>query len=143
MERLSTYLPMDRRQALAASRSLPERGDGAALFADLVGSTHLTDKLVFHLGARRGAEELLRLLNAVHDPLIAQVHRLGGSVVGFNGDGFTCWFDDRSPGPGKGSLRATACGLALQRALPQVPPCRLPASRPDPQIRLLGGRIPI
>jgi class 3 adenylate cyclase len=117
MERVGTYLPMDRRQALVANRSLPERAEGAALFADVVGFTRLTDKLVVSRGARRGAEELLRLLNAIYDPLIAQVHHFGGSVVGFNGDGFTCWFDDPSPGPGQASLRATACGLALHRAL--------------------------
>jgi class 3 adenylate cyclase len=127
MERVSTYLPLDRRQALAASRSLPERAEGAALCADVVGLTRLTDKLVVRLGARRGAEELLRLLNAVYDPLIAQVHCYGGSVVGLNGAGFNCWFDDSAPGPG--SLRATACGQCVGhrrlsgRCLPSYPRC--------------------
>jgi predicted ATPase/class 3 adenylate cyclase len=116
MERVSTYLPMDRRHALAANRPLPDRAEGAALFADVVGFTHLTDTLVATLGPRRGAEELVRLLNAVHDALIAQVHRYGGSVVGFSGDGFTCWFDDPSPSSGQAGLRAVACGLALQEA---------------------------
>ena len=74
MERVSTYLPMDRRQALASGPSLPKRAEGATHFADVVGFTRPTDKLVARFGARRGAEELLRLLNAVHDPLFASGH---------------------------------------------------------------------
>jgi class 3 adenylate cyclase/Tfp pilus assembly protein PilF len=108
---LSVYLPMDRRQALATNHPLPDRAEGAALLADVAGFTRLADSLVASLGPHRGAEELIHLLNAVHDALIAQVHRYGGSVVGFSGDGFACWFD-RDPG-----LRATACGLALHQAL--------------------------
>lgn len=111
VERLSVYLAMDRRHALATNRPLPDRTEGAALFADIVGFTLLTDTLVATLGPRRGAEELIWLLDAVYDALIAQVHRYGGSVVGFSGDGLTCWFD-RDAG-----LRATACGLALHRML--------------------------
>ncbi|MBN1660743.1 MAG: tetratricopeptide repeat protein [Anaerolineae bacterium] len=120
VRRLSVYLPMDRRQALARGQPLPDRAQGAALLADVVGFTQLTHKLVATLGPARGAEELIRLLNAVHDDLIAQVHHYGGSVVGFGGDGLICWFDQDA------GLRATACGLALQRALHSL------ASEPPP-----------
>ena len=122
--RLSVYLPMDRRQALARGHSLPDRTEGAALFADIAGFTRLTERLVATLGPRRGAEELTRLLNAAYDALIPEVHLYGGSVVGFSGGGFTCWFD-RDPG-----LRATACGLAMQRALCPFAVVPIPGGEP-------------
>jgi class 3 adenylate cyclase/tetratricopeptide (TPR) repeat protein len=123
IERLSVYLPMDRRHALATDHSLPDRAEGTALFADIVGFTRLTDTLVATLGPRRGAEELIRLLNGVYGALITQVHRYGGSVVGFSGDGFTCWFD-QDAGP-----RATACGLALHQALHSFTAMPIPGGR--------------
>jgi hypothetical protein len=62
---------MDRRQALAAGRDLPERARGAALFADVSGFTSLTEMLARVLGPKRGAEELTVHLNGVYDALIA------------------------------------------------------------------------
>jgi class 3 adenylate cyclase len=50
----------------------------------------------------------------VYDALIMQVHAYGGSVIGFAGDAITCWFDEADEQP---SMRATACGLALQKAM--------------------------
>ena len=47
----STYIPMDRRQALARGRALPDRAEGTALVADISGFTPLTDALVRELGA--------------------------------------------------------------------------------------------
>ena len=41
-----TYLPIDRRQALARGETLPERTEGAGLFADISGFTALTDALL-------------------------------------------------------------------------------------------------
>ncbi|MGD9099539.1 MAG: adenylate/guanylate cyclase domain-containing protein, partial [Anaerolineae bacterium] len=111
IERLSAYLPMDRRHVLAARRSLPERSEGAVLLADIAGFTPLADALTAALGAQRGAEELTQLLNEVYDALIVQVHRYGGSVIAFSGDGFVCWFE------GDPGLRAVACGLAMQEAV--------------------------
>jgi predicted ATPase/class 3 adenylate cyclase len=124
VERLSVYLPMDRRQALTRGQALPDRTAGTALFADIAGFTHLTERLVTTLGPRRGAEELTRLLNATYDALIPQVHLYGGSVVGFSGDGFTCWFD------GDSGLKGTACGLAMQRALGPFAAKPIPSGEP-------------
>ena len=73
MELLSTYIPIDRRLALAQKEALPERTHGTALFADISGFTPLTEALVAELGPRRGSDELTRQLNQVYDALIAEV----------------------------------------------------------------------
>ncbi len=129
MESPIAYIPMDRRQALAEGRELPERSNGAALFADISGFTPLTELLVRLLGPQRGAEELPRQLNQVYDALIAAIDRYGGTVIGFAGDAITCWFDDDphpptpSPVSGRGGaapaagVRSSACALALQQAM--------------------------
>ncbi len=122
----SVYMPIEWRQAIAAGRSLPERTRGAALFADISGFTPLTEALAQSLGLRRGAEELPRHLNQVYDALIAEVDHYGGSVISFAGDAITCWFADLEwTGSSQGepvvsspaSLRATACAMAMQRAM--------------------------
>ncbi len=113
MELPTAYIPIDRRHAIAEGISLPERTTGAALFADISGFTPLTEALERELGPKRGAEELTIHLNRVYTALIAEVHRLGGSVIGFSGDAITCWFD------GDDSRRATVCGLAMQQAMAQ------------------------
>src|SRR5262245_54299541 len=95
MENPAAYIPIDRRLALAEGRGLPERTQGAALFADISGFTPLTEMLARVLGPRRGAEELTVYLNRIYDALIAEVHRFGGSVIGFSGDAITCWFDNQ------------------------------------------------
>jgi adenylate cyclase len=111
---LRTYLPQDRRRALASGDSLPDRALGSALFADISGFTPLTETLHHLFGSRQGAEELTKHLNAVYTALIAEVERYGGSVIGFAGDAITCWFDDAD---GAAAPRAVACGLALQEAM--------------------------
>ncbi|MGH2522430.1 MAG: response regulator [Anaerolineales bacterium] len=105
------YVPMDRRQALARGEALPDRTQGAALFADISGFTPLTEALAHELGFQRGAEELTRQLNQVYSVLIDEVHRCGGSVINFSGDAIICWFDQDE------GLRATACALAMQAAM--------------------------
>jgi len=111
MEAAATYLPMDRRLALARGESLPARTQGAAIFADISGFTPLTEALAHELGASRGAEELTHHLNRVYDALIDELHRYGGSVISFSGDAITCWLD------GDQGARATACALAMQHAM--------------------------
>ncbi|HMA36088.1 MAG TPA: hypothetical protein VKY74_16615, partial [Chloroflexia bacterium] len=49
-EILSSFLPMDRRQALATGQALPRRAAGAALLADLAGFTTLTATLAAAYG---------------------------------------------------------------------------------------------
>lgn len=71
---------------MARGETLPDRTSGAAVFADISGFTPLTDDLMRSLGRRRGAEEITRVINLVYEALITDVHRYGGSVVGFSGD---------------------------------------------------------
>jgi adenylate cyclase len=111
MEHPIAYIPMDRRHALAAGRTLPDRTQGAALFADISGFTPLTETLVRELGPQRGAEELTHYLNLVYDALIDELHRYGGSVIAFAGDAITCWLD------GDDGVRTTAAALSMQRAM--------------------------
>lgn len=131
METPLSYIPMDRRQAIAQGRTLPEYNQGAALFADISGFTPLTEMLARELGPRRGAEELTIYLNLVYDALITELHRYGGSVIGFSGDAITCWFEEKMvegkvksegqtpPTLRLSTLRATACALAMQQAMAQ------------------------
>jgi adenylate cyclase len=121
MESSAVYIPMDRRWALASGEELPDRTNGAALFADISGFTPLTEALVEELGPRRGADELTRQLNLVYETLIARVHRYRGSVITFSGDAITCWLD------GDDGLRATACGLAMQEAMRQFAQVETPS----------------
>ena len=107
------YVPMDRRQALAQGRELPETARGSALTADISGFTPLTESFARELGLQRGAEEITRQVNRVHAALIGEVHRFRGSVVAFGGDAITCWFDDAS------GLHAVACAVAIQAAMQQ------------------------
>jgi class 3 adenylate cyclase/predicted ATPase len=119
---LQIYIPQDRLRALARSESLPDRTNGAALFADISGFTPLTEALRNSLGPRRGAEELIRQLEAVYSALIAEIERYGGSVIDFAGDSMMCWFDeareDDSETPAASpSALSVACGLEMQRVM--------------------------
>ncbi len=119
-ESLAIYMPADRQRALAHGSTLPDRANGAALFADISGFTPLTGAFVQELGLERGAEELTRTINQVYTVLIDEVHRCGGSIIGFAGDAITCWFDDGAPTdqrPYASALAAIACGLAMQDAM--------------------------
>ncbi|GAB4581863.1 MAG: adenylate/guanylate cyclase domain-containing protein [Anaerolineales bacterium] len=109
---LSSYLPQDRRAALARGESLPDRVEGTALFADLSGFTPLTEQLAEALGPRRGVEALSLHLNTIYDTLIAEVERFGGSVVSFAGDAIICWFAGEAS-----SQRAVACSFAMHQRM--------------------------
>ena len=122
-EAITVYLPADRRLALARGTGLPDRAEGAALFADISGFTPLTEALTRTYGPRRGAEELTRHLNQVYDALIDEIDRQAGSVISFSGDAILCWFDAAGPAP----LRATACALAMQAAIQPFTSVALPS----------------
>ena len=94
MNPLASYVPIDRRIALARGQTLPDRARGTALFADISGFTPLADALAQSLGVQRAAEELTRQINVVYDALISQVYNHRGSVIGFAGDAITCWFEE-------------------------------------------------
>src|SRR6266536_3615046 len=127
MEVLGSYLAIDRLLDLAGRQPLPERAEGASLFADISGFTALAETLAHVLGPRRGAEELSIHLNAVYEALIGEVERYRGSVVAFAGDGITCWFD------GDDGRRATTAALRMQDAMRQFTEIQLP----DGQVRAL------
>jgi predicted ATPase/class 3 adenylate cyclase len=108
------YIPGDRRRALATLGQMSDRVVGAALFADISGFTTLTEALAKELGAHRGAELITKSLNEVFHALISVLDRYGGEVIYFSGDAITCWID------GDDGMRATACGLAMQRTMQQL-----------------------
>ena len=130
-ETVAVYIPMDRRQAMAQGKSLPEYVQGAALFADVSGFTMLTESLANELGLQRGAEEIIRHLNRVYSVLVDEVHRYGGCVITFSGDAITCWFDDLDlmgdQRPGSSAERAIACALAMQKGMLQFAAIMTPA----------------
>lgn len=131
MEASAVYIPIDRLIALAHGRELPERTHGAAMFADISGFTPLTEMLARSLGPKRGAEELTAYLNQVYDALIEELHRFGGSAIGFSGDAITCWFDDQGsdgePSDLLPTLRATAAALAMQDAMKEFASLQIPS----------------
>ena len=107
----STYLPEDRLAAVMAGRTLPDRTNGSALFADISGFTPLTEAASKALGPSRGAEEVTRQLEEVYAGLIREVHRQGGSVISFAGDAITCWFE------GDNGWRGASAGAGIQRRM--------------------------
>ena len=125
LESIASFVPIDRRIALAEHASLPENSSGAVLFADISGFTPLTEELARGLGLQRGAEEVVRHLNQVYAALIDKVHRFGGSVTGFSGDAITCCFDAAPAIRGdvpRPTLRALACAFAMQSAMRTIAP---------------------
>lgn len=131
MGQFSAFIPLDRRHALSAGRSLPDRVRGAALFADISGFTALTAALRGELGARRGAEEVVGHVNRVYTALIDEIHRYHGNVIGFSGDAVTCWFDEpdgRVPlDLSDSAARAVACALELQAVMTHLQAVTTPA----------------
>lgn len=126
MNGLEFYIPQDRRRALARNETIPDRANGAVLFADVSGFTPLTEAFTRGLGTRRGAEELTRQLNAVYDALIVEIENYGGSVISFAGDAALCWFPEDPDNLPRAALRAVACAFALQRAMQEFAAVPLP-----------------
>jgi predicted ATPase/class 3 adenylate cyclase len=120
LETLLAYLPQDRRESLATGGQLPQRSQGAALWADLSGFTPLTETLARKLGVRRGAEELALHLNRFYDALIAPVEAYGGSVIDFSGDAINCWFEADD------GRRALTAAQAMQAAMQPFTSLQLP-----------------
>lgn len=118
---LHPYVPIDRRHALYRGVTLPDRTQGAALFADISGFTPLTSALAAELGRQRGAEVVLDYLNPIYEALVTELHAHCGSVIGFAGDSITCWIDEKAEGgrmkdeTAKASaLSAVDCAFAMQ-----------------------------
>ncbi|HKC27950.1 MAG TPA: adenylate/guanylate cyclase domain-containing protein, partial [Jatrophihabitans sp.] len=117
------YLAADRRDALRAGVSIPERVRGAGLFADLSGFTPLTEAMHAEYGSSRGAEQLTAALDTIFTAVLDELHRHGGNVVYFSGDAVTCWLE------GDDGRLAVACASAMQRAIGQVQEIVLPSGR--------------
>ncbi|MDF1666576.1 MAG: adenylate/guanylate cyclase domain-containing protein, partial [Planctomycetota bacterium] len=111
IKRLSSYIAVDRRIALIGSKDLASKSPGTTLFVDISGYTKLTEAFVTEHGTLQGADRMTHWLNQVYDCLIEQIHRFGGSVVGFSGDAMTCWLNDDS------GIRACAAAVAMRRAI--------------------------
>lgn len=120
---LGAYLPIDRCDALARGSDLPDRISGAVLFADISGFTGFTTALASELGPRRGPEQLGSHMNRIYDALIAEVHRYGGSAIGFSGDAITCWFADDS------GLRGLTCAFAMLAVIRPLATISTPSGR--------------
>ncbi|MFQ5419363.1 MAG: adenylate/guanylate cyclase domain-containing protein, partial [Anaerolineae bacterium] len=113
---LAAYIPRDRVAHLIENR--PLTADGVALIADISGFTPLTEALTQGLSADQGAEELTRALAAVFTPLIAQVHRYGGSVIKFGGDALIVWFGREKRGRRTAvARRAVTAAWRMQKAI--------------------------
>ncbi len=130
-DNLQAYLPGDRRRALAEGRTLPDRVQGSALFADISGFTPLTEALLAELEPQRGAEELAATLTAIVDPLLAELDRHGGDVIYFSGDAVTAWID------GDDGAHAVACALAMQQLMATVGE----RTTPDGRVVRLGLKV--
>jgi class 3 adenylate cyclase/tetratricopeptide (TPR) repeat protein len=117
------YIARDRRWALSRHEEMPDRVQGAALFADISGFTPLTEALADELGSQRGAEELTAHLGRVFHAIIEELDRRGGDVIYFSGDAITCWLDDDD------GSRATAAALAMQAAIARVGRITTPGGR--------------
>lgn len=134
-ESLTAYLPIDRYHALLRGQELPDRADGAVLFADISGFTALAEALVQEIGRLRGAEELTRQLNWVYQGLIDAVHAYQGSVIGFSGDAITCWFgqvlwlEQEPVRDGRAALRALTAAAAMQAAMHQFARVQTPTGK--------------
>ncbi|HMA36179.1 MAG TPA: hypothetical protein VKY74_17115 [Chloroflexia bacterium] len=120
MDALSSFIPMDRRQALAQGAALPPQTTGAARLTDLAGYTALTGAFVAARGPQAGGEAVFRALAPLFATQIDLIHAYRGSVLTFSGDALTCWFDADD------GARALAAACALQAAMRAAPPLRLP-----------------
>ncbi len=65
MESLSSYIPTDRLHALVNGLVLPDRCDGAVLFADIAGFTALTEALLKRCKLSTSAVKTHQQINVV------------------------------------------------------------------------------
>lgn len=117
LETLDVHIPIDRRIALSTGEALPSEVVGSVLFADIAGFSRMTSDLLEASGARRGAEELTRALDAIYDALIEPVRAYGGSVVSFAGDAITCVFphdDGWAAATASAQMHTAAAGLTTR-----------------------------
>ena len=84
-EQAHAYVPMDRRHALDR-RSVPPQRRARHRVRGRPLRVHRADRDAGgEFGEQRGAEQLALRLNLMYDGLIHEVHRFGGTVLGFAG----------------------------------------------------------
>ncbi|MEM7797750.1 MAG: AAA family ATPase [Chloroflexota bacterium] len=120
---LAAFIPQDYRHALTKKKNLPSQTVGTALFADISGFTHITRSFYLLFGRQKGAEAVLSQINPIYEEIITHLHRYGGSVVNFMGDGVLCWFDEAQ---GSSCDRAIVTALAIQKAMARFASISLP-----------------
>jgi hypothetical protein len=108
---LESFLPSDRRAAVADGGEIPDRVEGAALFAGISGFTPLTEALLAEHGPQRGAEELNRNLDLIYEGIVGDLAVHHGAVLYFSGDAITCWLD------GDDGERAVQCAIEMQETM--------------------------
>jgi len=84
LRRVTAATPTSLAAKLRTARMGDERKLVTILFADVVGSTHLAEKL--------DAEEWKELINGAFESMTAPIHRYEGTVAQFLGDGFLAFF---------------------------------------------------
>lgn len=115
---------------LSGGPAVPEKADGAVLFADVAGFTALTTSLAELFGPRRGAEEVPVYLNRLYEALIGEVRARAGSVIGFAGDAITCWF------PADDGRSAVACAVTMQADMARFASLRVGGGADGPTVAL-------
>jgi class 3 adenylate cyclase len=118
------YLPKPAARPAGAKSALPgEMKQVTVMFCDIVGSTPLTERL--------GAEAMRDLVASFLEKSLDEVHRYGGTVPQFTGDGFMALFG--APVTQEDHVRrALLAAVAIQHALndwsgaPDVPSMDLP-----------------
>ena len=109
---------------------------GVVLFADLVGSTALTDRIA--TAAPDGAEQLGGMLNRYFSNVVAVIAQHGGDAIRIDGDAvIALWEQANADDPA--ALRAAHAALALRDGLPrwQIDP----AWQLQQRLTLAAGRL--
>lgn len=113
-ELLKRYVPVQAREMIETNDSARVVLGGrrvriTAMFSDIRGFTALSERL--------DAEAVVTLLNAYLDAMIGVIHRHGGDVIDYVGDGIFAVFHD---GEAAGAAQAALAALAMQEALEQL-----------------------
>jgi class 3 adenylate cyclase len=113
-----TYLPRHLAPPLLANPRPPAdqvRGtflEGTLLFADISGFSKLSEALHTTQG-KAGAEELVRIVNAVLDEMLTILFRFDGRLITFGGDAMLSLFT----GPQQGAIHAVRAAWAMRRTM--------------------------
>ena len=118
MTGISAYVSRLLRKRLGAhgQRASPGEVDGVVLFADIVGSTALTDRIA--TAAPDGAEQLGGMLNRYFANVIDVVTRYGGDVIRVDGDAVIALWQQGDAGE-TAALHAAQAAIALRDGLSQ------------------------